>query len=272
MIGIENGYSRAQYSDSEKTAIIMVGLPARGKSTIAREIEKSIPRNCCSFNAGQKRRQLKGTSDGKSNEEIFNMDDPAAINRRDEIALDALTDMLRWLEASVDNKVGIFDATNSTRERRRLIVDTLTQTGLQLKVIFIEVIVDSEALLKEHLYWKVRTSEDYKHLDDKVWCQNDFKSRMTQYEAVYETLTPDEFCTHTHNCSISSFKIINRFQKCHMYGTTLPSFMLFTLLYLQRQGFLKKNGHLPTSKVMKRTPTAFANFAPWTWLKLRKLL
>lgn len=92
----------------------MVGLPARGKSTIAKQIESTISGNCRIFNAGQRRRQLENDANSLPNDQLFDMSDPLSVKSRDEIALKSLKDLLSWLQADYDNHVGIFDATNST--------------------------------------------------------------------------------------------------------------------------------------------------------------
>ncbi|QEU61754.1 hypothetical protein KDRO_E06340 [Kluyveromyces lactis] len=271
-----NSFQHSEISGHQhgtKTVIVMVGLPARGKSTIAKQIESTISGNCRIFNAGQRRRQLENDANSLPNDQIFDMSDPLSVKSRDEIALKSLKDLLSWLQADYDNHVGIFDATNSTIKRRNLILDTLQEySNVPIRVVFIEVIVDSEHILEEHLYWKVRQSDDYKHLSNKDWCISDFQSRMKQYETVYETIEKDEFKKDsTRNFPISTFRIINRFEKCSFHGQEPPSFIYFVLLSLQRRWFLEKNAHLPTFRNNElKERSSF--FVPWTWIKLRKLL
>ncbi|CDO92529.1 unnamed protein product [Kluyveromyces dobzhanskii CBS 2104] len=255
-----------------KTVIVMVGLPARGKSTIAKQIESTISEKCRIFNAGQRRRQTGSNGSLVPNEQIFDMSDANSVKLRDDIALSSLKELLSWLQSGPNNSVGIFDATNSTVKRRTLILDTLERHScVPMNVIFIEVVVDSDKILEEHLYWKVRQSNDYKHLENKEWCISDFQSRMKQYEAVYEPIQQNEFKTcYNKKFPISTFQIKNRYQRCLFHGEEPPAFIYFALLSLQRQWFVEKNAHLTTLRYTKaKRPSGF--FVPWTWLKLRKL-
>lgn len=242
-------------SQGTKTVIVMVGLPARGKSTIAEQICRCDPKHSRIFNAGQKRRQLERAGTDASlelKEQIFDMADPGCVETRDEIAMRTLVELLDWLQESDNHKIGIFDATNSTLKRRKLILSTLEKraTTMPLNFVFLEVIVDSKDILEEHLYWKVRHSDDYKHLSDKDWCLSDFQSRMRQYEAVYETIDDQEISAYQKSMerpfSISILKVRNRFDQCFFYGEEAPAFIHYMLFAWRRRRFLETRRHLAT--------------------------
>jgi 6-phosphofructo-2-kinase len=139
----------------EKLIIVMVGLPARGKSYIARKVCRYLnwlqyPTKV--FNVGEMRRK-SGTrgnraaglnSDKEKNQPgnvahtaaFFDPDDQNATQVREQIAMEVLDDLLQYLQG--DGKVAIFDATNTTTERRALIVKRVMHANSCLKILFIE--------------------------------------------------------------------------------------------------------------------------------------
>jgi hypothetical protein len=62
----------------------------------------------------------------------------------------ALADMIDYLKQD-GVRVAVFDATNSTRERRSHILETLQQSGIGAKQMFVESICDSTELLEENI-------------------------------------------------------------------------------------------------------------------------
>src|SRR5580704_13956265 len=95
----------------------MVGLPARGKSFIARKVARYLSWSGHSvrvFNVGAYRRQKLGNRHPHS---FFDPENQQGDRARTEVARLALSDMLAWL-ADPSSQVGIYDATNSTSERR----------------------------------------------------------------------------------------------------------------------------------------------------------
>lgn len=139
----------------EKLIIVMVGLPARGKSYIARKVCRYLnwlqyPTKV--FNVGEKRRK-SGTKENKAtglnNDNLgnqpgnvahtaafFDPDDQNATQIREQLAMEVLDDLLQYLQE--DGKVAIFDATNTTTERRAMIVKRVKRANSRLKVLFIE--------------------------------------------------------------------------------------------------------------------------------------
>src|SRR6266436_3480963 len=102
--------------DSPKLAVVMVGLPARGKSYTARRIERYLSwlgYRTGVFNVGEYRRARVGARVPHS---FFDPDNPKGEEARWRAAMDALEDMVRWLAG--DGQVAIYDATNTTRARR----------------------------------------------------------------------------------------------------------------------------------------------------------
>lgn len=85
--------------------------------------------------------------------------------------------------------MGILDATNSTKERRRWVLDLCTKEGIE--VIFVESKCDDEELVMANIRDVKTTSPDYKGQDPEAAAQ-DFLNRIRNYEKVYKTLDEDK--------------------------------------------------------------------------------
>jgi 6-phosphofructo-2-kinase/fructose-2,6-biphosphatase 2 len=134
-------------SASDKLVIVMVGLPATGKTHIAKRICRflsffhDIPSQI--FNVGDYRRQLCGAQKPAS---FYNPENADGVAQR-KVACDAaLADLMEYM--SQDGvRVAALDATNSTRERRKHITATLKKKKKNnIKMIFVESICDDEAV------------------------------------------------------------------------------------------------------------------------------
>ena len=86
-------------------------------------------------------------------------------------------------------RVAIFDATNTTKERRRWLQDQLR--GLPLKLLFIESVCTDEAIIDKNIRQAKVHNEDYSSYADKEKAYNDFRRRIKQYEEVYEPMVSE---------------------------------------------------------------------------------
>ena len=137
--------------DSPKLAVVMVGLPARGKSYIARRIERYLSwlgYRTGVFNVGEYRRARVGAQHAARASSIPTT--RRAKRRAGRSAMAALDDMVAWLTDG--GQVAIYDATNSTRARRAMVRARCERAGFQ--VLFIEIRCDDphiiEANIREH--------------------------------------------------------------------------------------------------------------------------
>lgn len=115
--------------------IAMVGLPARGKTFISKNIVKFLNERgfeCRIFNVGEYRR----LSTDYSAHDFFRTDNENALKLRNKFAVDALEDLCSWL-GKADNRIAIYDATNSTKDRREIIYDTVV-CKYDYNLLFIE--------------------------------------------------------------------------------------------------------------------------------------
>ena len=188
--------------DSAKLILVMVGLPARGKSFISSKLQSFLQwsgKRTQIFNAGQKRRQdsspdLQSIERQTSSAKFFDPSDAGAKAQREAIAMETLEALLQWFEQE-GGDVGILDATNSTRDRRAAVVARAAaesaRTGESVAVVFIESVCDEAALLEANMLAKVRASPDFKGLSEAD-ALADLKERIGHYERQYETVEDQE--------------------------------------------------------------------------------
>ncbi|EEB07509.1 6-phosphofructo-2-kinase [Schizosaccharomyces japonicus yFS275] len=174
------------YNVKAKLAIILVGLPARGKSYIGKKLQKYynwLRYSCKIFNVGNRRRQ-EGQKKYSMDASFFDPNNPEAKQFREELAKSCLEEMLHWLQHE-NGVVGILDATNSTFSRRKLLVDRISQID-SIRILFVESICTDEKLIEENIRLKIY-GPDYKGTN-KEEALGDFRKRVALYEKTYETL------------------------------------------------------------------------------------
>ena len=131
---------------SDKLVIIMVGLPATGKTHIAKRICRflsffhDIPAQL--FNVGDYRRQLFGA---KMPANFYDPSNAEGLASRTMACDAALADLIDYVRQD-GVRVAAFDATNSTKERRGHIMQRLKDAGLGAKRMFVESICDQEGV------------------------------------------------------------------------------------------------------------------------------
>ncbi|XP_030829073.1 6-phosphofructo-2-kinase/fructose-2,6-bisphosphatase isoform X1 [Strongylocentrotus purpuratus] len=178
--------------------IVMVGLPARGKTYIAKKLARYlnwIGINTKVFNVGEYRRKAVG---GKSPHEFFRPDNDAAQQVRLQCAKEALEDMANWLDE--DGEVAVFDATNTTRDRRQTILEFLGER--HIKCFFVESVCDDPETIQSNIREVKLNSPDYYDID-KERAIRDFLQRIEHYKETYQSLSDD------HDRNLSYIKIIN---------------------------------------------------------------
>ena len=172
---------------SAKLAIVMVGLPARGKTFVARKIARYLAwlgYRTRVFNVGEYRRSRVGANQPA---EFFDPENEASRDARRECAMDALDDMLAFL--MTDGDVGIYDAANTERNRRELVHERCTRAGFQ--VVFIESICEDESVVEGNVRETKLRSPDYIGVDPEE-AVRDFRRRIAYYESTYEPIADDD--------------------------------------------------------------------------------
>ncbi|XP_065206589.1 6-phosphofructo-2-kinase/fructose-2,6-bisphosphatase isoform X2 [Planococcus citri] len=168
--------------------IAMVGLPARGKTYISKKLARYlnwIGINTRVFNLGEYRRHA--TSAYKSHE-FFRPDNEEAMAIRIQCALEALTDVCSWLENG-NGEVAVFDATNSTADRREMIRKIVVDK-MGFKLFFVESVCDDPNIIEQNIMEVKVSGPDYSNMN-KEEALEDFLLRIKHYQDKYEPL--DEF-------------------------------------------------------------------------------
>ncbi len=190
----------------ERLAFIMVGLPARGKTYIARKIGRYLDwlgYRARVFNVGDYRRQRLGAHHPSS---FFDPDNEHGRKQRRQMAQAALHDMLHWLE--LGGELAIYDATNTTRERRANLRDACEAAGV--RVVYVESICEDPDLIEANIRATKLQSPDYEGVDPNV-AVDDFRARIAHYERVYEPITSDEV-TYIKYVDVGRRIVVNRIQ------------------------------------------------------------
>lgn len=172
---------------SGKLAFAMVGLPARGKTFMARKIAQYLSwlgSHVRIFNVGEYRRERLG---GRQDQSFFDPDNESANAARQELAVAALEDLLHWLKDEGD--VAIYDATNTTRARRRELRARCEAEGVRL--VFIESLCTDEAIVEANIRNTKAHSPDYVGFDAEE-AVRDFRMRIAHYARAYEPVADDE--------------------------------------------------------------------------------
>jgi broad specificity phosphatase PhoE len=230
----------------EKHVLVMVGLPARGKTHMAKRLCQYLRffhgANTKVFNVGEYRRKVYGA--GKMTHVLF---DSQHEKEREVLARAAMKDMIDFLfqedsvsyleQRGVDSgRVAIFDATNSTKARRQWLVDQMGP--LPVKLLFVESVCNDEDIITNNIWEAKVTNADYVTNEDKQAAYDDFRQRIREYERRYETMDED---------NLSFIKLIDcgkRVEINRIHGYLLGRIVQFlsnlhahtTSIYLSRHG------------------------------------
>ncbi|KAI3635498.1 hypothetical protein MIR68_006136 [Amoeboaphelidium protococcarum] len=295
--------SRSSQLPPTHIACVMVGLPARGKTSIGRKLSRYLYWLGVStkvFNVGQYRRKVAGA---QQPHHFFDTHNEEANILRQKAADQALYDMISWfkkipsddleedsthcqasnisddiaafisqingnvsfdpakkdqdgvtyvhyptLESSAshnegshpkDVKVAIYDATNSTIERRKWLAEQCQRENIQ--VMFIESICTDNELIMSNIKEVKLTSPDYLNSDPEKAAE-DFIERIKHYEEVYETVNKDDKESHQAYLkliNVGTQVIINRI---HGYLQSRIVYYLMNLHIHPRSIFLCRHG------------------------------
>ncbi|CAK6958419.1 -phosphofructo-2-kinase/fructose-2%2C6-bisphosphatase 4a isoform X1 [Scomber scombrus] len=166
------------------TLIVTVGLPARGKTYISKKLTRylnwiGVPTR--EFNVGQYRRDFVKIY---KSFEFFRPDNEEGLKIRRQCASAALNDVRQYLTED-GGQVAVFDATNTTRERRETIIQFAEQNGF--KVFFVESVCEDPDVIQENIVQVKLSSPDYTNCNTEEAVE-DFMKRIKCYENSYETL------------------------------------------------------------------------------------
>lgn len=149
------------------------------------------------FNVGQlrraKARETLRQTGVKANHtaSFFDNNNAQAAKDREGLAEECLENLITWLKEG--GNVGIHDATNSNRARRKKLYDRIAREP-GLKIVFLESVCTDPAVIAANIAVKVSSGDpDYDGMP-KEEAERDFRARIKTYEDNYEELgqTKDE--------------------------------------------------------------------------------
>lgn len=219
--------------------IVMVGLPARGKTYIAKKLTRYlnwIGVHTRVFNAGDYRRGINEAK--KPKHDFFDPNNACAKAIREQCMEAALDDAINWLKTG-SGDVAIFDATNTTRERRHNVFNRIVIQN-HLRCMFLESICTSDDIVESNVREVKVHSPDYKGVDANE-AITDFLERIRHYEAIYEPISEE---TESH---LAFIKLYNAGEKyvIHKHEGYLQSKIVYWIMnvhitprtiYLTRHG------------------------------------
>ncbi|KAF9167010.1 Fructose-2,6-bisphosphatase [Actinomortierella ambigua] len=183
------------------------------------------------FNVGNYRRKLHGA---QQPHDFFDPANVAGERSRKEAAVEALNDMISWFE-NERGVVALYDATNSTRARREMLLAACAEHDIQ--VLFIESICQDESLILHNIMDVKLSSPDYKDMDPEKAAE-DFRARIVHYEEAYETITEDHL-TFIKLINVGSQVIISHIQG---YLQSRIVYYLMNLHIAPRNIFFSRHG------------------------------
>ncbi len=219
--------------DRARVALAMVGLPARGKSYIARKVARYLSwlgHKTRVFNVGSYRRAHVGS---RQPSEFFDPDNQSGKRALHELAMMALDDMIEWFDDG--GEVGIYDATNSTRSRRRIVEERCRERGIPL--VFIESICNDPSLIDANVRETKLSMPDYAGVDPEE-AVRDFRARIAHYERVYEPLDDDDG-SYIKIIDVEQKVVLNR-MPAYLPGRLVP--LLINLHITPRPVWLTRHG------------------------------
>ncbi|MGH0131009.1 UNVERIFIED_CONTAM: hypothetical protein FKN15_008693 [Acipenser sinensis] len=189
------------------TVIVMVGLPARGKTYIAKKLTRylnwtGVPTKV--FNVGEYRRGAVNCN----SYDFFRPDNQDAMKIRKQCALAALRDVKSYLSEE-GGQLAVFDATNTTRERRDMILNFGKENGFKvffvesvcedpsvvetnIMVFFVESVCEDPSVVETNIMEVKVSCPDYKDCN-RTDAMDDFLKRIECYRASYQPLESDHY-------------------------------------------------------------------------------
>ncbi|KAM4582520.1 6-phosphofructo-2-kinase/fructose-2,6-bisphosphatase 4b isoform 1-T1 [Fundulus diaphanus] len=170
-----------------QTLIVTVGLPARGKTYISKKLTRylnwiGVPTK--EFNVGDYRRECLKIY---KSFEFFRPDNEEGVKIRRQCAMSALNDVRQYLSVE-GGQVAVFDATNTTRERRVTIMKFAEQNGF--KVFFVESVCEDPEVIAQNIVQVKLGNPDYINCSSDEAIE-DFMKRIKCYETSYQPLDED---------------------------------------------------------------------------------
>ncbi|CCK71632.1 bifunctional nucleoside/nucleotide kinase/histidine phosphatase family protein KNAG_0H02190 [Huiozyma naganishii CBS 8797] len=224
-----------------KLLVVMVGLPAMGKSFITGKLARFLNYSmyaCEEFHiADTRRRWWHSHATGSIAPCFFDERDPRAQSLRDEWALDTLDRALEYLLEG-DGSVAVVNGTNITARRRALLMARVRSRSRVLDVMFLESICSDEAVIERNVQLKA-SSADYRGWKDSKLAVEDFRARLAHYRRDYEPLEDNERLQYVKMIDVGKKVIANGVRG---YLASLAVYYLLNFNLATRQVWVTRNG------------------------------
>ncbi|OLN84882.1 putative 6-phosphofructo-2-kinase/fructose-2,6-bisphosphatase [Colletotrichum chlorophyti] len=188
---------------SGRIAIVMVGLPARGKTHICVSMARYLGWlgvKTRIFHLGDYRRATVGKGGVVPEDYFFPDASPQSVILRQKILKKCREDIYAWLNHE-NGQVAIYDAVNPTAAGRRALAKELAKHDVQ--TLFIESFVDDEAILRENARNVKISSPDFAGMEPDEAAKL-YLRRIDMKIPVFETMNETE---------LNYIKMINAGQK-----------------------------------------------------------
>ncbi|GAV29494.1 hypothetical protein PMKS-002995 [Pichia membranifaciens] len=190
-------------SNPIKLCVVIVGLPARGKSFISQKIVRylswlSIPTK--SFNCSTNLEQILKES-GTNADDLFRSNyasDGEILNKTRDITLEQILD---WFGNVAACGVAIYDGINATKVERDRLNKTLQNHGIN--TVFLEAYCDDESIIETNITDIDSTSPEYSKFESLQDTINSVSNKIQFYSKAYQTLTTED------EGDLSFIKLIN---------------------------------------------------------------
>lgn len=171
---------------------------------------------------------------------FFDPNNERAVQFREQVALVTLDELLDYI-LEEGGSVGILDATNSTLQRRKAVMDHIrSRAGPELGVLYLESRCVDQDLLESNMRLKL-SGPDYKD-KDPMTALADFKRRVALYEQSYVPLGDYE---ENHNMPYVQMIDVGRKIVSHQTNGFLSSQVVYYLLNFNlspRQIWITRHG------------------------------
>jgi 6-phosphofructo-2-kinase/fructose-2,6-biphosphatase 2 len=142
---------------------------------------------CASFSVGSYRRRAIGAAAPAS---FFDPQNASGMAKRAELARQALGDLFEFL-GNGGGQAAIYDGTNATLERRKLVTSYIAEQekalDITVQLVWIEMVCTDPNQVSENIREAKLTSPDSQGLNHAQAAQH-FIDRIAQYEQVYQPL------------------------------------------------------------------------------------
>ncbi|KAK0754506.1 6-phosphofructo-2-kinase-domain-containing protein [Schizothecium vesticola] len=172
---------------SGRIAIVMVGLPARGKTHICVSMARYLQWlgvKTRIFHLGDYRRATVGEGGQVPQDYFYPNASPASVILRQKILKKCREDIYAWLNHE-NGQVAIYDAVNPTASGRRSLAKEFAKHDVQ--TLFIESYVDDEEILKENARNVKISSPDFHGMDPDEAASH-YLQRIQTKIPVFETM------------------------------------------------------------------------------------